>query len=169
MLQPSLHPHRVAPGVGVYTTGFVLNTAQLTAISLAVCDDTFRKNPVFALKWHIERFHYELIPLEDGDDTPHLFALSFFPYTKNAKVSDARFNRARSLSEQQKNVWQERFGRHAGLSLDDMELHTIRYPTHGAIANFLEQEIEAAVRSNNEFWEFMVQVPVSSIHPPGRS
>ncbi|KAJ7784973.1 hypothetical protein DFH07DRAFT_786425 [Mycena maculata] len=160
----TVRPHKLRRGVGVYTTGFILNHTQLTAISLAVCDEAFRRkykgDPVFALKWHVDRYHYELLPIEDGDDTvPHLFAISFFPYLKDATTSDKLFSRLRCLSDEQKNTWHERFGQHAGLALEDLEPHTIRYPTNGAIADFLGQELQAAINANKELWDFLVPLP----------
>ncbi|KAJ7043806.1 hypothetical protein C8F04DRAFT_678599 [Mycena alexandri] len=160
----SVRLHKLRRGVGVYATGFILSCTQLTAISLAVCDEAFRKkykgDPVFALKWHVDRYNYELLPMEDGDDTvPHLFAISFFPYLKDATTSDKLFCRLTSLSDERKNTWHERFGQYAGLALKDLEPHTMRYPTHGATAHFLGQELQAAINANKELWDCLVPLP----------
>ncbi|KAJ7812960.1 hypothetical protein B0H13DRAFT_500013 [Mycena leptocephala] len=172
MPQPSsVRPHKLRRGVGVYATGFILNHTQLTAISLAVCDEAFRRkykgDPVFALKWQVDRYNYELLPMEDGDDTvPHLFAISFFPYLKDATTSDKLFCRLTSLSDERKNKWHERFGQYAGLALKDLEPHTMRYPTNGATADFLEQELQTAIDANKELWDCLVPLPSPSPRLP---
>jgi hypothetical protein len=85
--------YKLRRDVGIYTTGFILNHTQLTAISLAVCDAAYRRNyigadPIFVLKWRVAEHHYELLPMKDGDSESLFFAISFFPYLKNAETTD---------------------------------------------------------------------------------
>ncbi|KAJ7854706.1 hypothetical protein B0H14DRAFT_2579719 [Mycena olivaceomarginata] len=101
--------------------------------------------------------------MEDGDDTvPHLFAISFFPYPKDATTFDKLFCRLTSLSDERKNTWHERFGQYAGLALKDLEPHTMRYPTNGATVDFFGEELQAAINANEELWGFLVPVPSPS-------
>ncbi|KAJ7353110.1 hypothetical protein DFH08DRAFT_1077403 [Mycena albidolilacea] len=150
MPQPSsLRPHKLRRGVGVYTTGFTLNHTQLTAISLAVCDEAFRRkykgDPAF-LKWLVDRYNYELLPMED-----------------DATTSDKLFCRLTSLSDERKNTWHERFGQYTGLALKDLEPHTMRYPTNGAsTCGLLGEELQAAINANEELWDFLVPLPSPS-------
>ncbi|KAJ7238772.1 hypothetical protein B0H12DRAFT_1237777 [Mycena haematopus] len=162
MPQPSSRRARLRRGVGIYATGFILDAAQLKAISVAVCKG-FRGASVFGLKWHVGNYNYELLPMgPGGHNSPHLFAISFFPYLKDATASDMLFSRLCSLSDEQKNTWHERFGQHAGLVLEDLEPHTMRYPTNGAVADFMSEEIQAAIEANEELWKFLVPIPSPS-------
>jgi hypothetical protein len=86
MSQPSSAPqgYRLRLSVGIYATGFIVSQAQMTTISLATCDADFLRDhandPLFALKWRIPDYNYELIPIKYGDLTgPHIFSVSFFP------------------------------------------------------------------------------------------
>ncbi|KAJ6463482.1 hypothetical protein C8R45DRAFT_1025920 [Mycena sanguinolenta] len=163
----SHHPHTLRRDVRIYATGCVLNEEQMTAISRAVCDDAFcKKNPggpVFALKWFIGRYRYELLPIDNGNDSmPHLFAISFFPYLKDATSSDALFSRLSSPSEEEKKMWFERFGQHTGIKLEDLEMYTMLYPTFGAIESFVISQVQQVINSREELWHFLVPLPSRS-------
>ncbi|KAJ7911175.1 hypothetical protein B0H13DRAFT_2660652 [Mycena leptocephala] len=131
--------------------------SSLTTISLAVCDEAFRRkykgDPVFALKWQVDRYNYELLPMEDGDETvPHLFRhlLLSLPerrhYFRQAVLSPYLFVR---LAEEY-------------MALKYLEPHTMRYPTNGAAADLLEQELQAAIDANKELWDCLVPPPSPS-------
>ncbi|KAJ6528029.1 hypothetical protein B0H19DRAFT_1274835 [Mycena capillaripes] len=165
MPQPSsVRPHKLCRGVGIYTTGLVVTQAQMTKISLRVCDEDFLVDyggdPVLVLKWRVSDHNYELIPLENGNLAgPHLFAISFFPYLKEAAPSDKLFSRLCSLSDEQKNTWHDLYGKHTDMALKDHEPFTMRYPTNGAAAHFLGQELQHVINANKELWEFLVPLP----------
>ncbi|KAJ7238757.1 hypothetical protein B0H12DRAFT_1137057 [Mycena haematopus] len=163
MPQPSMRVHKLRRGVSIYTTGFILNEPQMKAVSLAVCKG-FRGGSVFALKWHVGKYHCEILRMDDSNDA--LFAISFFPYLRNATPSDKLFNRLCSLSDEQKNTWLERFGQHAGLVLEDLKPHTMRYPTNGAPANFMTEALQTAIHANKELRALVVPIPTPSPRLP---
>jgi hypothetical protein len=112
---------------------------QMQQISRSVCYDAFlatygRGALVFALKWFLEKrsFKYEILPINGDYEGEQLFAVKFFPYSKDLSPGRDAYNRLCSLSDEQKNGWHETFGKHAGVSLEDYEQPTMRYPTNGA-------------------------------------
>ncbi|KAJ7349011.1 hypothetical protein DFH08DRAFT_959210 [Mycena albidolilacea] len=127
----------------------------MTAISLATCDADFLRDhrhasdPVFALKWGVSDYNYELIPIKYGDFTgPRIFAVSFFPYAKDVAPGDELYERLCL-----------RFEKHGGVALEECEMFPMRYPTNGAVADFLAAELEAAVTGNKELWIQKFLVP----------
>ncbi|KAJ7730041.1 hypothetical protein B0H14DRAFT_3897203 [Mycena olivaceomarginata] len=155
-------PHRLRRDVGIYSTGFIVTCNDMERISYSACDANFRSrygNAVFALKWHVGKHKYEIFPLKSGDRTGlHLFAISFFPYLKDTSADEERFRRLGSLSAEQKDAWYELYGKHTGVALEDLNVHTMRYPTSGACATFLGDELQAVINANKELWEFLVPV-----------
>ncbi|KAJ7700245.1 hypothetical protein B0H14DRAFT_3904371 [Mycena olivaceomarginata] len=120
------------------STGFIVSQAQMTAYLPRHMRR--REGPLFALKWRISDYNYELIPIKYGDLTgTHIFArLCSWP------------------REGRDALWYEAFGKHGGVALEECEMFTMRYPTNGAVADFLAAELEAAVTRNRELWKFLV-------------
>ncbi|KAJ7485111.1 hypothetical protein B0H11DRAFT_2018158 [Mycena galericulata] len=143
--------HRLSRGTVVYATGFVVTHEQMVAMSHAACDDKFLKRhrslPVFALKWHVSRYNYEIL---DGDrPRTYLFAVHFFPW-RGDELKDAP-----ALTDEQRKAWFERYGQHT--SCETYEERTVPYPTDGAVADFLEECIQEVIAEHN-LWHFLEPV-----------
>ncbi|KAJ7765813.1 hypothetical protein DFH07DRAFT_809879 [Mycena maculata] len=140
----STRTHRLCRGAAVYATGFVVTLAQMEAMSRAACSANFLArhggDPIFALKWHVDRHKYEIL---DGDQRDELlFAIDFFPWYGDLKDAPV-------LSEEQKKVWFEVYGQHAAESYESYKVRTVRYPTDGAAAYFLEERVQEAIAVHN--------------------
>ncbi|KAJ7485079.1 hypothetical protein B0H11DRAFT_2018060, partial [Mycena galericulata] len=144
----SSRTHRLSRGTIVYAAGFVVTHEQMVAMAHAACDDKFLKRyrslPVFALKWHVSRYNYEIL---DGDSPrTYLFAVHFFPWRGN-ELKDAP-----ALTDEQRKAWLERYGQHT--ASETYEERTAPYPTDGAVADFLEQCIQEVIADHN-LWHFL--------------
>ncbi|KAJ6626473.1 hypothetical protein B0H10DRAFT_1998499 [Mycena sp. CBHHK59/15] len=157
----SSRTHKLRRGTVIYATGFLVTHPQMQAISRSVCDDDFLARYghelILALKWRANEFKYEILPTKDNDRASHhLFAIKFFPYLKDVPATASIvFSRLCSLSNEQKNAWHETFGKHTGVPLDDYEQITMRYPTNGAAADFLQQQLQEVINADCELWELL--------------
>ncbi|KAJ7029063.1 hypothetical protein C8F04DRAFT_1117422 [Mycena alexandri] len=145
--------HRLRRGTAIYATGFPLTPSQLEDMARIACPPKFFErhghDPVFALKWYVSRHKYQLL---DGDHPgEYIFAVHFFPWCGDPQDAPLAL---RTLSDEQRKVWHEMYGRHAGT---DYEERTVKYPTHGAVAAFLEKRLQQVIAEAN-LWDLLEPV-----------
>jgi hypothetical protein len=148
-----------------YATGFVVEAPQLEAVGLAACSPAFikshRSDPVFALKWHVGRDRYEILP---GERDEYISAIDFIPWRKNDATD------VPEVSEQARSVSYDKYanmvgtgptrsGRcatpHAGL-VRITASDVLNPPT---MATFVEDCLQDIIRQR-KLWHFPEPVPL---------
>ncbi|KAJ7768158.1 hypothetical protein DFH07DRAFT_807937 [Mycena maculata] len=147
--------YKLRSGVRLYAVGFVVNQQQMAAIAGALPSsftDSYGKDGVLALKWHVTRHQFEVLDTVDPEN--FFVAVHFYPwyFGRDPPPSDVA-----AIPRGRRDLWQDTYGQHAPGSCVEV---SYVYPKFIGSPYFLPDYVENVV-ANHKLWELLE--PIESL------